>query len=77
MIEKTCRQELVEVDNEDRNDKSVMILQQEKERNFKELRGFGVDSYKVPRYVKCGHTLIDKPHSNKAKVKQNTDLQTK
>jgi hypothetical protein len=25
----------------------------------------------------CGHTLIDKPHSNKAKVKQNTKLHTK
>jgi hypothetical protein len=70
MIEKACHRELAEVDNEDPNAKSIKILQQEREHNFKELRGFGVDSYRFPGCTKCGHTFIDKPHSNKAKVKQ-------
>jgi hypothetical protein len=52
-------------------------LQQETERKFKELHGFGVNSCRFPGCTKCGHTLIDKPHSNKAKVKHNAKLQTK
>ncbi len=40
--------ELAEVDNKDRNAKSVKILQQERGRKFKELRGFGVDSCRFP-----------------------------
>jgi hypothetical protein len=76
-IEKSCCRELAEADNEDRNAKSVKILQQERERKFKESRGFGVDSCRLPGCAKCGHTLIDEPHSNKAKVKCNSELQTK
>jgi hypothetical protein len=34
MIEKSCHQELAEANNEDRNAKSVKILQQERESNF-------------------------------------------
>jgi hypothetical protein len=77
MIEKSCHWELAEAGNKNRNVKSVKILQQERERNFKELCGFGVDSCRFPGCAKCGHTLIDKPYSNKAKVKQNTEIQTK
>jgi hypothetical protein len=77
MIEKFCCQELAEVDNKERNAKYVKILQQEREHKFKESRGFGVDSCRFPGCAKCGHTLIDKPHSNKAKVKRNSELQVK
>jgi hypothetical protein len=76
-IEKSCHQELTEVDNKDWNAKSVKVLQQEREHKFKELRGFGVDSCRFPGCAKCGHTLINEPHSNKAKVKRNSKLQTK
>jgi hypothetical protein len=77
MINKSCCRELAEVDNEDRNAKAIKILPQERERNFKESRGFGVDLHRFPGCAKCGHTFIDKPHSNKAKVKQNSELQAK
>ncbi len=43
-IEKSCHRELTEGNNKDQNAKSVKILHQERERKFKELRGFGVDS---------------------------------
>jgi hypothetical protein len=76
-IEKSCRRELAEADNKDQNAKSVKILQQERERKFKESRGFGVDSCRFHGCAKCGHTLIDEPHSNKAKVKCNFELQMK
>ncbi len=76
-IKKSCHWELAEADNEDPNTKSVKILQQERECKFMELHGFGFNSCRVPGYAKCGHTLIDKPHSNKAKVKQNSELQMK
>jgi hypothetical protein len=52
-------------------------LPQERERNFKELCGFGVNSRRFSGCAKCGHTFIDKPHSNRAKVKQNSELQAK
>jgi hypothetical protein len=68
-INKSCCRELAEVDNEDRNAKAIKILPQERERNFKESRGFGVDLHRFPGCAKCGHTFIDEPHSNKAKVK--------
>jgi hypothetical protein len=53
------------------------FLQLERDCNFKELRGFGVNLCRFPGCTKCGHTLIDEPHSNKAKVKQNSELQKK
>ncbi len=67
MIEKSCCQELAEVNNEDQNVKSVKILQQERELKFKESRGFGVDSCRLPGCPKCGHTLVEEPHSNKSR----------
>ncbi len=76
-IEKSCHQELAEADNEDRNAKSVKILHQERERKFKELSGFDVNSCRFPGCAKCGHTLIDEPYSNKAKFKCSSELQNK
>jgi hypothetical protein len=76
-IEKSCHWELAEADNEDQNAKSVKILQQERERKFKESRGFGVNSCRFPGCTKCRHTLINEPHLNKIKVKHNSKLQTK
>ncbi len=76
-IEKSCHWKLAEADNKDRSAKSVKISQQEKERKFNELHGFGVNSYRFPGCAKCGHTLIDKAHSNKAKVKRDSKLQMK
>jgi hypothetical protein len=34
-------------------------------------------SFQHPGCAKCGHTFIDELHSNKAKVKQNSELQAK
>jgi hypothetical protein len=76
-IEKSCHRELAEADNEDRNAKFVKILQWERERKFKEACAFGVDFFRFSGCDKCGHTLINEPHSNKAKVKRNSELQTK
>jgi hypothetical protein len=77
MIEKSCHRELAEADIEDRNTKPIKIFPRERERNFKELRGFGVNTLRFPGCAKCGHTFIDEPHSNNAKVKQSSELQTK
>jgi hypothetical protein len=76
-IEKSCHWEVIEADSKDRNSKSIKILQQERECKFKGSGGFGVNSCRFPGCAKCGHTLINEPHSNKAKVMHNSELQTK
>jgi hypothetical protein len=69
MIAKSCHWELTETDNEDQNAMSIKTLLQERECKFKELRGIGVNLHRLSGCAKCGHTFIDEPHSNKAKVK--------
>jgi hypothetical protein len=70
-VEKACCRDLVALQEEDKNSKSIKLTAGQMVRTYLE-NGFAVDRKVYVGCPKCNHGFIDHPNSNKTAKKKNT-----